>query len=110
MAIVEFSTINNRTIVGVCSNFFRSLTKGSSVYFCLKKGTLIFPAEISTPVLMIGPGTGIAPFMSFLEERFALDEDKGMNRFKNFVFFGCRNREKDFLHKGFLQNLQKSEK
>ena len=37
----------------------------------VKKGTLRFPADQDTPVIMVGPGTGVAPFRSALQERIA---------------------------------------
>lgn len=38
---------------------------------CVKKGSLKFPKETDTPVIMVGPGTGVAPFRSALQERTA---------------------------------------
>lgn len=37
----------------------------------VKKGSLKFPKETDTPVIMVGPGTGVAPFRSVLQERIA---------------------------------------
>ncbi|KFV68708.1 NADPH-dependent diflavin oxidoreductase 1 [Dryobates pubescens] len=71
----------------------------------VKKGGLKFPADPDTPVVMIGPGTGVAPFRAAIQERVA------QGRRGNFLFFGCRQRSKDFycredweelVAKGFL--------
>ncbi|EGC39536.1 NADPH-cytochrome-P450 oxidoreductase [Dictyostelium purpureum] len=56
------------------------------------------PADGNTPVLMIGPGTGIAPFISFIEERKALGHTG-----ENHLFFGCRRSDEDFLYKEELE-------
>jgi sulfite reductase (NADPH) flavoprotein alpha-component len=51
------------------------------------------PTNGNTPMIMVGPGTGIAPFRAFLEERLATDA-KG----KNWLFFGDQTRAADFLY------------
>lgn len=51
------------------------------------------PADPSTPVIMIGPGTGIAPFRAFVEEREAVGASG-----KNWLFFGDQHFETDFLY------------
>jgi sulfite reductase (NADPH) flavoprotein alpha-component len=54
------------------------------------------------PLIMVGPGTGIAPFRAFLEER-AIEGAKG----KNWLFFGDRRRETDFLYEAEFLDLQR---
>jgi len=61
------------------------------------------PANGDTPMIMVGPGTGIAPFRAFLEERLATDA-KG----KNWLFFGDQKKETDFLYDELLTGWQKS--
>ncbi len=51
------------------------------------------PADLSKPVIMVGPGTGIAPFRAFLEERRATGATG-----KNWLFFGDQQRATDFLY------------
>src|SRR6185295_18754198 len=51
------------------------------------------PADKNRPVIMVGPGTGIAPFRAFLEER----QTTGANG-KNWLFFGDQKRGTDFLY------------
>uniref|UniRef100_A0A8B9T0L0 Oxidoreductase FAD/NAD(P)-binding domain-containing protein n=1 Tax=Anas platyrhynchos TaxID=8839 RepID=A0A8B9T0L0_ANAPL len=71
----------------------------------VKKGGMKFPADPDTPVIMIGPGTGVAPFRAAIQERVAQGW-KG-----SCLFFGCRQKSKDFycqaeweelVTKGFL--------
>jgi sulfite reductase (NADPH) flavoprotein alpha-component len=61
------------------------------------------PANGETPMIMVGPGTGIAPFRAFLEERLATGA-KG----KNWLFFGDQKKDTDFLYDELLTGWQKS--
>ena len=61
------------------------------------------PASGETPMIMVGPGTGIAPFRAFLEERQAT----GANG-KNWLFFGDQKRDTDFLYDELLMGWEKS--
>jgi sulfite reductase (NADPH) flavoprotein alpha-component len=60
------------------------------------------PERPETPILLIGPGTGIAPFRAFLQERLATQAG-GLN----WVFFGERNRASDFYYSNFWLDLEK---
>ncbi len=53
------------------------------------------PPQMDTPIIMVGPGTGVAPFRAFLEERKALGATG-----KNWLFFGDQRSACDFLYKG----------
>jgi sulfite reductase (NADPH) flavoprotein alpha-component len=61
------------------------------------------PEDDAAPVIMIGPGTGIAPFRAFLQERRARGA-KG----RNWLFFGDRNRATDFLYEDDLAAFEKA--
>jgi sulfite reductase (NADPH) flavoprotein alpha-component len=61
------------------------------------------PANGDTPMIMVGPGTGIAPFRAFLEERQATGA-KG----KNWLFFGDQKKDTDFLYDELLTGWQTS--
>lgn len=58
-------------------------------------------APPDTDIVMIGPGTGIAPFRAFLEER-AITQGKG----RSWLFFGARHRDSDFLYEGDLERFR----
>ncbi len=55
------------------------------------------PKDDTAPIIMIGPGTGVAPFRAFLQER-AARHAQGGPKGRNWLFFGERNRSTDFLY------------
>jgi sulfite reductase (NADPH) flavoprotein alpha-component len=61
------------------------------------------PEDPNTPIIMIGPGTGIAPFRAFLEHREALGQ-KG----QNWLVFGDQRAASDYLYKDQFEGMQKS--
>ncbi|HXW20182.1 MAG TPA: flavodoxin domain-containing protein, partial [Roseiarcus sp.] len=84
---------------GVCSNYLAGRRVGEFVYASVKqtKAGFRLPADPSTPIIMVGPGTGFAPFRGFLQERSAL-KAKGQTIGPALLFFGCRRADQDFLY------------
>jgi sulfite reductase (NADPH) flavoprotein alpha-component len=70
--------------------------------FLHANGNFRLPEDTSAPVIMIGPGTGIAPFRAFLEERQAT-EQKG----NNWLFFGEQREKLDYLYREQFQAMHK---
>jgi len=80
---------------GVASTFLAerlALGDTTGIYFHAANHFRL-PADLSKPIIMVGPGTGIAPFRAFLEER-AVTKAPG----KNWLFFGDQKRATDFLY------------
>ena len=75
---------------------------GTMPVFLHANGLFRLPDDLSAPVIMIGPGTGIAPFRAFLEERQATGA-KG----DNWLFFGEQRQALDFLYKDQLEGMHK---
>lgn len=89
---------------GVCSTFSAErLSVGDTAQvFVTPNKSFKLPADPSTPVIMVGPGTGIAPFRAFIEERNAI-EAAG----KSWLFFGDQHYLTDFLYQTELQDYLK---
>ncbi len=87
------------TYKGVCSTYLRDMQAGDMVQAAVKAPTTPFrlPGDPQKPVIMIGPGTGIAPFRGFLQERRAL-KDAGKTLGAAMLFFGCRHSQQDFIY------------
>merc|ERR1711933_579343 len=62
-----------------------------------------FRLKDGVPIIMIGPGTGIAPFMGFLEEREVIKAEK-----EAVLFFGCRSAAQDNIYKKELEKFKSS--
>ncbi len=63
------------------------------------------PADPTTPVIMIGPGTGVAPFRAFMQERDALGVGSGAGGGRTWLFFGDQRYTHDFLYQLEWQDL-----
>ena len=85
---------------GVCSTFLADRATGAvPVFVHVSKGFRL-PASGDTPIIMVGPGTGIAPFRAFLHDRRATGA-KG----KNWLFFGDQKASTDFLYRDELDAM-----
>lgn len=95
-------TAHDREQIGVCSGYLSELEPGAplQVYLSPNKHFGV-PENGDAPMIMVGPGTGIAPFRAFLEERKARG-DTG----PNWLFFGDRHARSDFLYEDDLCAFQ----
>ncbi|KAI4820969.1 hypothetical protein KUCAC02_028924 [Chaenocephalus aceratus] len=84
---------------GVCSSWLNSIEKGEMVP-CFVRGAPSFrlPKDKQAPCILVGPGTGIAPFRSFWQQRLFDIEHNGMESCPMTLVFGCRQSEMDHIY------------
>lgn len=67
------------------------------------------PEDPSAPIIMVGPGTGVAPFVGFLQHREKLQEQHPDGKFgAMWLFFGCRHKDRDYLFREELRHFLKT--
>lgn len=90
---------------GVCSTYLADLVSENTdvrIFFTPNNNFRV-PSDDSLPMIMVGPGTGIAPFRAFLQER---EFRKATG--KNWLFFGDRNAATDFIYREEIEAMQAS--
>ena len=111
VAVVENPARSGNGIFrGVCTNYLAHKTETSQIYAFVKDTKAVFglPDDSTTPLIMIGPGTGIAPFRGFLQERAQLKK-QGKKLGAAILFFGCRNQHQDFIYEDELREFEREE-
>uniref|UniRef100_A0A8C9QZX8 NADPH--cytochrome P450 reductase n=1 Tax=Scleropages formosus TaxID=113540 RepID=A0A8C9QZX8_SCLFO len=110
--VVEYETKTGRTNKGVATNWLKNKVvtdngNKSSVPMYVRKSQFRLPFKATNPVIMIGPGTGIAPFMGFIQERAWLKQ-KGKGGGETVLYYGCRHQKEDFLYQEELEEYERS--
>ncbi|MER5898090.1 bifunctional nitrate reductase/sulfite reductase flavoprotein subunit alpha [Streptomyces sp. NPDC001876] len=94
VSVVRYENLHGRPRNGVCSPYLADADPGAPVSVFVQRAPHFRPpAGPDTPMVMIGPGTGVAPFIGFLEERRA-----HRHRGPNWLFFGEQHRATDFYY------------
>ncbi|XP_060612712.1 NADPH--cytochrome P450 reductase isoform X1 [Anolis sagrei] len=109
--VVEYTTKTGRVNKGVATNWLKSkqpMDNGhkSVVPMYVRKSQFRLPFKSTTPVLMIGPGTGVAPFIGFIQER-GWHKKQGKDVGETVLYYGCRHENEDYLYKEELANFLK---
>eukprot|EP00177_Eucheuma_denticulatum_P000644 GFKZ01001158.1.p1 GENE.GFKZ01001158.1~~GFKZ01001158.1.p1 ORF type:complete len:658 (-),score=77.38 GFKZ01001158.1:2765-4672(-) len=107
--VLRYHTLNVAR-EGVASTFLKDRCRvGHSEVgvFISKNPNFRLPEKTSTPIIMIGPGTGIAPFIGFIEQRLAERASDETGCGENWLFFGCRHELQDFLYAEQLRSFAK---
>ncbi|WP_205504465.1 diflavin oxidoreductase [Rufibacter psychrotolerans] len=91
--------INEELLCGHCSDYLSELPEGTSIEFYIHKNNQFKLPAADKDVIMIGPGTGVAPFRSFLAERDATGAEG-----RNWLFFGDQHFTTDFLYQTEIQS------
>jgi NADPH-ferrihemoprotein reductase len=109
VAVVQTTKKDGSIYKGICSGHLAGQVPGVSIcrIFC-RDSTFRLPKDTSRPIIMIGPGTGIAPMRALLQER-AYQRDV-LQKFmgSNILYFGCKKRGLDYLYEDELMEFKKA--
>jgi cytochrome P450 / NADPH-cytochrome P450 reductase len=97
------------TFTGVCSTYLAALPEKGTVFTFVRPPTIAFrpPENPHIPMIMIGAGTGLAPFRGFLQER-SVQRGQGAPVARSLLFFGCRSQETDLLYADELRGYEEA--
>ncbi|KAF1925650.1 sulfite reductase flavo protein alpha-component [Didymella exigua CBS 183.55] len=101
IAIVKYKTVIKRIRQGVATRYIASLAPTQQLTVTLSRGGLgVTQDELQRPVVMIGPGTGVAPMRALIQQRMQWRHQapaQDMPVANDLLFFGCRNAESDYF-------------
>ncbi|XP_077995276.1 NADPH--cytochrome P450 reductase-like isoform X2 [Glandiceps talaboti] len=103
--LVEYKTRTGRPANGVATKWLKTKIPNGpqkpTVPIYVRKSQFRLPFKPATPVIMIGPGTGVAPFRGFIQERHYTKE-QGRDMGETVLYFGCRHQKEDFIYQDEL--------
>jgi sulfite reductase alpha subunit-like flavoprotein len=99
VSVVRYRGADGGQRGGVCSTFLADRVAAAPV-FVQRSPHFRPPEDGAAPMIMVGPGTGIAPFRGFLQERRALGHTG-----RNWLFFGDRHRSENFYYRDDLEDM-----
>jgi cytochrome P450/NADPH-cytochrome P450 reductase len=89
---------------GQASRFLNDAQVGNSCHVFVKDSMFEMPTKPETPMIMVGPGTGIVPFIGFIEQM----QNERQQYGETHLYFGCRNPDSDFIFKDTLESAKKN--
>ncbi|KAG6442567.1 hypothetical protein O3G_MSEX002457 [Manduca sexta] len=110
--VVQYKTPTGRVNKGVATTWLAQHKPEEGkplprVPVYIRKSQFRLPMQPQTPIIMVGPGTGLAPFRGFLQER-AFVRANGKEVGDNILYFGCRHRDQDYIYKEELEEFEKN--
>uniref|UniRef100_A0A1L8E0M8 NADPH--cytochrome P450 reductase n=1 Tax=Nyssomyia neivai TaxID=330878 RepID=A0A1L8E0M8_9DIPT len=110
--LVKYETATGRINKGVATNFLAAQRPEGDplprVPIFIRKSQFRLPTKSEIPIIMIGPGTGLAPFRGFIQERDNCRRE-GQNVGDTILYFGCRKKSEDFLYQEELEEFVKND-
>lgn len=100
-AVIREVMPTGRVHNGVASFYLQQCAVGDRIPVFIRNSTFKLPANPAAPVVMVGPGTGLAPFRGFIQEREVLLREK-QQLGPAVLFFGCRHRNHDYIYESEL--------
>jgi NADPH-ferrihemoprotein reductase len=92
---------------GLCSNYLANAKPGeSTIRVYTRPSNFRLPLDPSLPIILVGPGTGIAPMRALLQERTYQRKILNLKVGPNILYFGCRSASMDFLYEDELKRLK----
>lgn len=101
---VNWRDEKNRDRYGQCTRYLSRLPVGAKVTVSVKPSVMRLPPDDTTPIIMAGLGTGLAPFRAFVQER-ALQKSLGREIGPVFLYMGSRHQREEYLYAQFSVNL-----
>lgn len=105
ITLVNWKNSQNKEVYGLTSNYLNYLFsngKTDSLRIMVKGSSFKLPNDLNTPMLMMCTGTGIAPFISFLQEMNFI----GKQPYETYLIFGSKNRKSDFIFESELNEYK----
>lgn len=102
--LTNFTTPANRLHNGVCSTWLKERAPPQPIPLYIRESKFRLPEDPTVPIVMVGPGTGLAPFRGFLQELRRTRGDNQENPSPVALFYGCRHPEKDYLYEEELMD------
>ena len=100
MSVVRYTSPSGVARGGLCSTFLADAPLDTLVPVHLQANAHFHPPASDVPAIMVGPGTGVAPFVGFLEDRAAAGHSG-----RNWLFFGEQHRSTDFYYRDELSRM-----
>eukprot|EP00096_Caligus_rogercresseyi_P016434 TRINITY_DN908_c0_g2_i1.p1 TRINITY_DN908_c0_g2~~TRINITY_DN908_c0_g2_i1.p1 ORF type:complete len:712 (-),score=230.38 TRINITY_DN908_c0_g2_i1:619-2754(-) len=104
--VVWYKTLTGRINNGVCTTWLKPMVPEDDhehkVPIFVRRSQFRLPNRHNVPVIMVGPGTGLAPFRGFIQER-SWHKAQGKPVGETHLFFGCRNEAVDYIYREELE-------
>jgi len=107
LSVTEFALPSGRVFKGLTSGYFQNISAGCKVRAFVRASSFRLPKKNNVPIVMIGPGTGIAPMRALIQER-RHRTVQGAAVGKDTLFFGCKYSDLDFIYKEELLDAHAS--
>ncbi|KAI9494024.1 hypothetical protein BDB00DRAFT_820509 [Zychaea mexicana] len=86
-------------VQGPNGSYFDEKLKAAKLPVHIRQSNFKLPVDDTKPVIMVGPGTGVAPFRGFVRERAYRKKNQAKSIGPTILYFGCRRQDEDFLYK-----------
>jgi len=110
--LVKYETKTGRVNKGVATTFLSEMHPSDPehlprVPIFIRKSQFRLPTKPETPVIMVGPGTGLAPFRGFIQER-SQNREEGKTVGDTILYFGCRKKNEDYIYQEELEEYERN--